>query len=403
MRVGLGFADPETESAFRQHDDAASRGRRIAMCVVGGGFWALFGLLDPEIASHASRFIPARVIVSAILLVSGLVLWCANVPRAHEAIACFAPLSVAWAADIGSLIVHVPAYYVSGGNFMAALALFMLAGVRFRAAVTTGVLLFAGYVVSAVVTAKSPANAVAMIAEMGGGVCFGVLGSWLLEDLRRREYRLLHAILPDAIATRLRHEHAAIAEASDDVTVLFADVAGFTPMAATLTATQLVRLLDELFCEFDAICKRHRVEKIKTIGDAYMAAAGVPRPDSDHAGSIAATAVEMLAAAERSKGWPQPLELRIGISSGHAVAGVIGRAKFAYDLWGDTVNTASRMESHGEPGRIVVSETTRRLLGDRYPFGPPREVDVKGKGVMRTYVLAPELTSAAALQPPAAA
>jgi class 3 adenylate cyclase len=390
----LAFVDPEIEEAFRRYDDADSRPRRTVMCLLGGGFWMVFGLLDRELMSDASRFLPVRAAVTGIVIVSALVLWRDVARTAHETIACGVVLAFAWASDFGALTTDVPAYYVAGGNLMAALALFTLAGVRVRAAVVTGLLLIAGYVASAVVTADSWADEVTMIGLVAGGVCFGVSASWMLESLRRREYRLLHSILPGAVVTELRRHDGAIAEASDDVTVLFADIADFTPVAATLTASELVQLLDELFSEFDAICERHGVEKIKTIGDAYMAAAGVPRPDPDHAGSMATVALDMAAAAERFTEWPEPLELRIGMSSGPVVAGVIGCSKFAYDLWGDTVNTASRMNCHADRGDVVVSEETRRLLGDRFRFGPPRETHVKGKGVMRTYVLEGVATSA---------
>jgi class 3 adenylate cyclase len=148
-----------------------------------------------------------------------------------------------------------------------------------------------------------------------------------------------------------------------------------------------VQVLDALFVEFDGLCQTHGVEKIKTIGDAYMAVAGVPNPNPDHAAAAAAVALGMLRVAARFKAWPGRLQLRIGLSSGPAVAGVIGRDKFAYDLWGDTVNTASRMESNGSPGRILVSDATRSYLGDAYMFSEPFRTEVKGKGAMTTYYL----------------
>jgi class 3 adenylate cyclase len=233
-------------------------------------------------------------------------------------------------------------------------------------------------------------------------IVVGAFTSYTLERLRRREFlreraleqerarsdALLHNILPEEIATRLRTEPGAIAEAADDVSVLFADIVGFTPFSEALPPNEVVKLLDGLFTVFDDLCGQHGVEKIKTIGDAYMAVAGVPRPDPDHAASVAELALEMqTAAALFADQWPGPLELRIGISSGPVVAGVIGHRKFAYDLWGDTVNTASRMESHGVPGHIQVSAATHTLLRDRYIFGETRATEVKGKGRVETYVL----------------
>jgi class 3 adenylate cyclase len=199
---------------------------------------------------------------------------------------------------------------------------------------------------------------------------------------------LLHNILPEEIADRLRENPSAIADSVPAATVLFADIGGFTPFAASLSPAEIVELLDLLFGKFDDLCEERGIEKIKTIGDAYMAVAGIPKPDPDHAASMAELAFDMQrAAAAIAPLWPAELALRIGMSSGPVVAGVIGRRKFAYDLWGDTVNTASRMESHGRPNRIHVSEATYELLLPRYAFGEPQQTEIKGKGTMTTYYL----------------
>ena len=209
-----------------------------------------------------------------------------------------------------------------------------------------------------------------------------------LTEERKRSDDLLHNILPKSIAQRLRENPTAIAESVDNATVLFADIVGFTPFSSELPPDQIVELLDLLFGKFDDLCEDRGIEKVKTIGDAFMAVAGIPRPDPDHAASIVELAFDMQRAATAiAPLWPTDLSLRIGISSGPVVAGVIGRRRFAYDLWGDTVNTASRMESHGLPNRIQVSESTYELLKDRYAFGDPQEMDIKGKGAMSTYFL----------------
>jgi adenylate cyclase len=209
-----------------------------------------------------------------------------------------------------------------------------------------------------------------------------------LELEREKSERLLRNILPEKIADRLKNGESTIADSFPEVTVLFADLKGFTEFSQHTDAQHLVGLLDEIFSAFDHLASIHGVEKIKTIGDAYMAVAGLPVPRSDHADAVAAMAIGMQEAfrhvmTNRSLG----LEVRIGIHSGPVVAGVIGRHKFTYDLWGDTVNLASRMESHGEPSRIHVSEATRLLLADRFRFADRGEVTVKGKGVMRTFFL----------------
>ena len=219
------------------------------------------------------------------------------------------------------------------------------------------------------------------------------------EAEQRRSERLLLSILPSPIAARLKRSPGLIADGQSDVTVLFADIVGFTPLAHRLAPEEVVALLDRIFSAFDELAERHGVEKIKTLGDAYMLAGGLPLPRPDHAESVADMALDMVAATDRSaRETGLPLEVRVGIDTGPVVAGVIGRRKFIYDLWGDTVNTASRMESHGLPGQIQLTERAAALLAGRYELRPRGEVDVKGKGRMRAYLLAGR---AAAAQPTA--
>jgi len=199
---------------------------------------------------------------------------------------------------------------------------------------------------------------------------------------------LLHNILPRAVAARLKRDPNAITEVHADVTILFADIVDFTPLSAHLGPTALVELLNRIFTRFDDLATRHGAEKIKTIGDAYMAVAGLPEPRADHARVVADLALDMLAAmADFRDDQGRPIQLRIGISSGTVVAGVIGKSKFVYDLWGDPVNTAGRMESHGLPGHIQISDETRRLLGPAYRFERRGAVAVKGKGIAETWFL----------------
>jgi class 3 adenylate cyclase len=200
--------------------------------------------------------------------------------------------------------------------------------------------------------------------------------------------RLLLNVLPAPVAARLKQQEGIIADAHEDVTVLFADIVGFTPLSERLTAPDLVALLDRVFARWDQLAARHGVEKIKTIGDAYMVAGGIPTPREDHAEAIAEMALAMQAEAARlviETGLP--LQMRIGIDTGPVVAGVIGRAKFIYDLWGDTVNTASRMELHAQPGTIQVTARTYDRLRERYELQPCGTIDVKGKGRMSPYLL----------------
>jgi class 3 adenylate cyclase len=200
--------------------------------------------------------------------------------------------------------------------------------------------------------------------------------------------RLLLNVLPAPVAARLKQQDGIIAEHRPGVTVLFADIVGFTPLSERLSPSEVVSLLDRVFARWDAIAADHGVEKIKTIGDAYMVAGGIPLPRDDHAEAIADMALAMGPEVARcSSETGLPLEVRIGIDTGPVVAGVIGRTKFIYDLWGDTVNTASRMESHASPGTIQVTERAYERLRHRYELRPRGVVEVKGKGAMSCYLL----------------
>jgi class 3 adenylate cyclase len=218
----------------------------------------------------------------------------------------------------------------------------------------------------------------------------------LLAVEQERSETLLLSIFPSAIAERLKHSQEVIAEQSDEVSVLFADITGFTPTAERLPAEEVVVLLNDIFSAFDDLVAKHGLEKIKTIGDGYLVAAGIPTPRTDHAEAAARLALDMrdaLAALPAAS----DLSVRIGIDSGPVVAGVIGRTKFGYDIWGDTVNTASRMESHAPPGTIQVTERTYGRLADGFVLERREGVPIKGKGEMTTYLLVEEQARGAAL------
>jgi len=200
--------------------------------------------------------------------------------------------------------------------------------------------------------------------------------------------RLLLNILPHSIAERLKHQSDSIADNFTEVTVLFADIVGFTQLSAQMSPEKLVNLLNQVFSLFDQLAARHNLEKIKTIGDAYMVVAGLPEARANHVAAIADMALEMqqsLILLNQQIG--QTLNIRVGIHTGPVVAGVIGLKKFAYDLWGDTVNTASRMESSGIPGEIQVTQITYDCLKQDYRFEERGTIPIKGKGDMTTYLL----------------
>jgi class 3 adenylate cyclase len=208
-----------------------------------------------------------------------------------------------------------------------------------------------------------------------------------LDRERQRSEQLLLNILPAPIAARLKAGEEPIADRLEDVTIMFCDIVDFTPLAQRIPPDDVVELLNRIFCRIDELVDRYGLEKIKTIGDAYMVAAGVPEPRDDHAEAVARLALDLVRVVEQTG---TGLRMRIGINSGPVVAGVIGRRKFSYDLWGDSVNLAARMESHGVPGRVQVSEATKDLLQARFEVEERGVIEVKGKGNMRTWFVTAE-------------
>jgi adenylate cyclase len=201
-----------------------------------------------------------------------------------------------------------------------------------------------------------------------------------VHEERERAEALLLNMLPADVAAELKREGATAPRRFDSISVLFADIVGFTPMSADMSPEEVVDSLNTVFTHFDGLAERHGVEKLRTIGDSYMAAAGVPLARPDHAGALTAMALDMLDYAATC-----PFTFRIGINSGPVVAGIIGTHKFQYDVWGDTVNTAARMESHGEPGRIHITDATNDLIRDDFATTPRGPIEVKGKGTLTTW------------------
>jgi len=209
-----------------------------------------------------------------------------------------------------------------------------------------------------------------------------------LDEERDRSEKLLENMLPVLIADRLKRGESTIAETFPEVTVLFADIVGFTELATRLPPRQLVDMLSDVFGRFDELAARHRLEKIKTIGDCYMVVGGVPDRSPTHCQQVAEFAVEALAAiAESAAVSGLDLRLRIGMHTGTVVAGIVGRRKYSYDLWGDVVNLASRIQGVAEPNGIQVTDAVRVRLQDDYLFGDPVAVELKGRGTVTSYAL----------------
>jgi class 3 adenylate cyclase len=204
---------------------------------------------------------------------------------------------------------------------------------------------------------------------------------------KRRADALLHAILPGQIVARLQGGEEIIADRFDEATVLFADIVGFSPVAARLPATDLIKRLGGMFAAFDALTEKHSVEKIKTIGDAYMAASGIPEPASDHADRIVALGKSMLDSLKQLTPDSDSFHIRIGVHTGPVIAGLIGSRRFAYDVWGETVNIASRLESQGVADRMQISEATKLALRRPWFLEPRSWIELKGIGSIATYLV----------------
>jgi class 3 adenylate cyclase len=372
------------------------RPARVPTWVIDAG-WALAVAIAVTIAIRAAREPGARrpdLLAYALALTLGALLLARRRWPVAVLVASFAALQLYYVFNYPGISAAVPlgvALYTAGAAGYARWALLVVAWfvagpLIFRLLVDPEPVL---PVLSEVVRELSLWVAILLLGDAVRSRRTLTLQQRLLEAERARSERLLRDMLPEAIAERLKQqEEGVIADAFPLVTVLFADIVDFTSHAERSPPEATVALLNDLFSQFDGLTEARGLEKIKTVGDAYMVAGGLPDPRPDHPVAVAELALGMLElAARRSLPDGGPLRLRIGIASGPVVAGVIGRRRFSYDLWGDTVNTASRMETTGVPGCIQVTERTRELLGERYLIRERGMIQVKGKGEMRTYFL----------------
>lgn len=400
----LAFADPAREAAFI--DDYAREIRgfyRIALVAVLALWSASVGFdVQADAADRGPLFAIRFGAVTPVLvaaLVVGFLPW-RWFRRLWPAAAAVAYAAVQ--AGVVGLVVYAPgemSQLVVGGFLLTVL---IGAALDLSRAVRIVGIAAVGAVAMGVALARSPSVgpralwidllwiAVAVVGAAVVAVRFEQarrrrwLDRGIIERERERTEALLANLLPPPIAERLKDGHRVIADRLSEVTVLFADLKGFSGLSTWVPPDQLVSRLDRVFSAFDELAREHGLEKIKTIGDAYMAVAGAPAARADHATAAAAMATAMIA---RLREVEPELELRVGLASGPAVAGVIGRSKYSYDLWGETVNLASRMESHGVAGRVQVAARTRELLGDAVAVEARGTIDVKGLGTMATYLL----------------
>jgi class 3 adenylate cyclase len=414
-RITLRFRDPELERGY-QHDAVGAVHREVR----GGtsmsiGLWLLAGLIIP-----ATTDIPASVSTPVVIAMAVVNLVAFALVRRTTTLDGAVGVLVGTNLVTGMAVIGLAfrssefdryagpavmlqatfAFLIARRFILTVLAGSVEVGLLIAAATARGLL--GGYVLDLFIVVSAVSVGMAFTYVIESATRTGWYQRTLIEAQqvelgaeKAKSDRLLRNVLPDAIADRLRENDATIADGVDDATVLFADLAGFTPLAGRLSPADVVGMLDALFREFDAITDRFGLEKIKTIGDAYMAAGGVPEPIADHAGQVVRAGLAMVEATRSyaaSSG--MPVKLRVGIHTGPVVAGVIGRRRFSYDLWGDTVNTASRMESHGVADAVQVSRATRDRLGPAFGVTPRGSIDVKGKGDLEAFLVTQAVTPA---------
>jgi adenylate cyclase len=408
-QLRLRFRDPGLESGYRADRFSHDLGNIRFAFLAGIFLWVAWGLLlRPYMLALSDQRLDMvmRFGVFIPMLIVGLALTFTRFfGRVWEwvAVAIAAATLLFWVFYV-SRISTLPAEYGYVGVILITAFTYSLLRLRFVLVVLVTVIGIGAYLPYAI-TAKYIQD-VSLVLAMTYLVSFGLLGGIAayrmerftrdlflrerqLDQERARSDGLLLNMLPGAIVEQLKTSSGGrIAQNFDRVSVFFADAVGSTAQAARSTPEAFADALDELFSHFDEIATRHGLEKIKTIGDAYMAVAGAPTPMADHAEAAIGMAVDILTEAGKIK-WPSgdPIVVRGGIATGPAVAGVIGVQRFAYDLWGDTVNLASRLETNAGPGRFLVSDSTARELADRYDFGPPEILEVKGKGPTTVHVL----------------
>jgi len=399
----LRFTDQELESEFNDDRFRHNLGNIRFAFIAGITLWIVWGfLLRPKILALSELRLDTvmRYSVFIPMLLIGFALSYTRVfERIWEGVAvAIATATLLFWIYYVSQIQTLPTEYGYVGVILITAFTYTLLRLRFLLVVLITAIGIAGYLTYAT-TAKyieSASYILALLYLVSFGF-LGVIAAYRMERFTRqlflrerqldrertRSDGLLLNTFPEAIVEQLKTANGErIAQRFDAVGVVFADAVGSTEQAARSTPEAFTDALDELFSHFDEIAARHGLEKIKTIGDAYLAVAGAPTPVNDHASASVAMALDVCAEAQTIR-WPSgdPIVVRVGVATGPAVAGVIGEQRFAYDLWGDTVNLANRLEENAGAGRILVAESTAKDLMDRFEFGPPQTIELKGKGL----------------------
>jgi len=413
--VTRAFRDRSLEAEYRVRSSTENRRHFQIAVAVGIALWFATATIDPALGRselNTAHLRHVRLATAPLLLPVIAFGWSPERVFRH-----YWQAALAWAVGVMLLAIVVmyaamPEPFVHDYQFgfvgfcIVVLGGFTLAPIRFVYGAV--VCVPATLAFHASLMARLPVSASASLTWLLFSLALGGTSALILEQSRRRVFlfsrmldaermrsdRLLMNVLPAPIAARLRVREGTIAESFESATIVFADLVGFTPLAARMQPAELVANLDELFRRFDALAREHGVEKIKTIGDAYMFASGVPEHRPDHVFAATDMALAMRAlVGTLAPVYGTRLSLRIGIHTGPVVAGVIGEQRLVYDLWGDTVNTASRMESHGLADGVQVTDAVRSVLAGRYDLEERAPIDVKGKGTMRTWLVLRRISS----------
>lgn len=409
----LRFPD-DIEAQFREdyHANTIST-TRFAM-VLGIVLYSVFGVLDiyaAPISRNILWFIRYAIVVPFFIFLL-VISYSKRYQKYIQFLVCLGVVVAGWAVIAGITITREAEFanrFYFSGLLLVCMWAYGLSRLQFRYAVLANLIIFVGYEYSNIVIKQrleTETGTVIFILHnfffLGANV-IGMFTSYYLERYTRQDFLqkytieaqrdqaddLLYNVLPESIAERLKQNRETIAEEFTSASVLFADIVNFTPISARFGPREVVDMLNEVFSLFDELVDKHGVEKIQVAGDAYMAAAGVPNPRPDHAKVIAQLALDMLDSVRNAEflGGKHPIEIRIGLNTGSLIAGVIGRRKYFYALWGDMVNIASRMQSHGTSGKIQMTREMYELVKDDFECEYIGKINIKGKGLMEAWHL----------------
>ena len=410
----LRFPDEILENQFRKEYLANTISTTRLALVLGLILYSLFGILDIYAVpvSKDIVWIIRYGIVAPIIILALIASYAKSLQQYTQRLMCIV-VAVSGLGIVAMISITTEAEFGNRFYFTGLILISMwgytLSRLRFGYAVLANLIIMTGYEFASIqVKGLLESETGIVIFTMHnffflGANVIGMFGSYYLERYTRRDFlqkytiqaqrdradKLLYNVLPERIAERLKESEETIAEEFSATTVLFADIVNFTPISARFGPREVVDMLNELFSHFDELVDKYGVEKIQVAGDGYMVAAGVPTPRPDHATVLAQLALDMLAYVKHEEflGGKHPIEIRIGLNSGSLIGGVIGRKKYFYALWGDMVNTASRMESHGESGKIQITRATYELVRDEFECEYIGEISVKGKGKMEAWRL----------------